>query len=345
MGDRSNRALKRLPVFGDQPSGERPRASDRHLLAQYGADSELVAVDVSSHPASRREAHESSEQRIVAQRLRHAPRVGVEVEQRARALHRRGQVAQILQPIARVHVPSGGAQLDDAAPLRQTQAPPVDAVVHLLDARHRAQAQERDQPIRVQRRSVRESQRQRVVLLRVLSLLRPRAQLTRRHREHFSHRRVELAHALKARGERDACDRHSRRLEQDASGLRALCSSEREWPGADRRHQLTVDMALGVAQAGGEAADALAVDHPVCDQAHRASDEVRAQIPIGRARRRIGTAALARAKASRLCRRRGREEANVLAFGCARRTTRTAVDPRRLHTTEDPPVKARITEL
>jgi hypothetical protein len=115
--------------------------------------------------------------------------------------------------------------------------------------------------------------------------------------------------------------------------------------GADRRHQLTVDMALGVAQAGGEAADALAVDHPVCDQAHRASDEVRAQIPIGRARRRIGTAALARAKASRLCRRRGREEANVLAFGCARRTTRTAVDPRRLHTTEDPPVKARITEL
>ena len=101
---------------------------------------------------------------VLAERLDHAERVGVEVEQRARALHRRGQVAQVLQPVPGVHVPLARAQLDDAAAVGQPQAAPVGAVVDLLDAGHRAQAEERDQPGRVQRRPIGEPQRQRAAL-------------------------------------------------------------------------------------------------------------------------------------------------------------------------------------
>ena len=101
---------------------------------------------------------------------------------------------------------------------------------------------------------------------------------------------------------------------------------ERERATADDRDELAMHVALGVAKPPREAANAFAVDHAVGDQPHRASDEIRAQIPLGRARSRVRAAALACAKAGRLRGGSRHEQANVLASGRARGTARATVD-------------------
>ncbi len=236
-------------------------------------------------------------------------------------------------------VPVGGAQLDDARAVRQAQAAPVGAVEHLLDARDGTQPQERDESVGVQRRAVGQAQRQRAAVLEAPVSARACAQLAGRQREHLLDRRVELAHAVKARRERHLDDRQLRRLDQDARRLRALGAGERERAGADDRDELAVHVTLGVAEPAREADDALAVDQAVGDQPHRAPDEIRAQIPLGRARRRVRAAALASAKANRLRGGGGHEQAHVLAFGRARRTARAAVDAGRLHPQNTHPSK------
>ena len=140
MRHRAERALEPLAVGGHQAAGERRGAAQRDLLAEHRADRELVRVDVAGHPPPGRLAHERSEQLVIAERLDHAERVGIEVEQRARALHRRGQVAQVREPEASMHVPVAGAQLDRAGAMRQAQAAPVGAILDLLDAGHDTQA-------------------------------------------------------------------------------------------------------------------------------------------------------------------------------------------------------------
>ena len=55
-------------------------------------------------------------------------------------------------------------------------------------------------------------------------------------------------------------------------------------------------MALAVAEPAGEAGYAVAVDDAVGDEAHRAPDDVRAAIPLGRSRGCVRHAALARTK-------------------------------------------------
>jgi hypothetical protein len=244
-----------------------------------------------------------------------------------------------------VHVAVSGTQLDDAGAVRQAQAAPVGAVVHLLYARNGASAEERDKSLGIQRRAVGQAQRQRAAVLLAPVSTRSRTQLAGRQCEHLLDRGVELAHALKAGGERHAGDRHGGGLEQDARGLRALGAGERERTGAHDGDELAVHVALGVAEPACEATDALAVDQAVSDQSHRASDEVRAEIPLGRARRCIRTAALTRAKAGGLRGRGGCEHPHVLAFGRARRTAGAAVDPGGLHTAEQPSVEARIGRL
>jgi hypothetical protein len=52
-------------------------------------------------------------------------------------------------------------------------------------------------------------------------------------------------------------------------------------------------MAIGVADPGGQATDALAVDDAVGDQPHRAADDVPAAVPLGRAGGGVGATALA----------------------------------------------------
>ncbi len=61
---RAERALELLAVIGNQPARERTGASHGDLLAEHGADGQLVAVDGAGHAPSRRIAHERSEQRV-----------------------------------------------------------------------------------------------------------------------------------------------------------------------------------------------------------------------------------------------------------------------------------------
>ena len=89
-----------------------------------------------------------------------------------------------------------------------------------------AKCEKRDQPRGVQRRAVREAQRQRAAVLRAALSSHPCPQRAGRHREHLLDRGVELPHALEPRRERDPGDRHRGRLEQEASGLRALGARE-----------------------------------------------------------------------------------------------------------------------
>src|SRR4051794_937670 len=95
-------------------------------------------------------------------------------------------------------------------------------------------------------------------------------------------------------------------------------------------------VALGVAQPLREATDALAVDYAVSDQAHRPADQVRAGVPLRRARRGVRAAALARAEAGLLSGSGRVEEADVRALRRARGAARAAVVAGRGHPDEDP---------
>ena len=164
--DRSERTLEPLTVTGDEPARERAGAPQRDLLSEHGAHGELVSVDGARYTPARGPLHQRPEQRLAAENRGDAARVGIEVEQRARALHGAGEIAQIVQPIARVHVPVGGRQLDDARAVWQAQTATVRALERLLDTGHGAKPEEGDQPLSVQRRAVGQAQRQRPTVLR-----------------------------------------------------------------------------------------------------------------------------------------------------------------------------------
>ncbi len=304
-----------------------------------------MRIDVSRHPASRRLAHERAEHCVLAESLRHAEGIRIEIEQHPRALHRRCQVSQVCKPVAGVHVPASRTQLDCAGAVRQAQASPVGVIANLLHPGHGTKSQELGQAFRVQWRPIGKAQRQRPALLGEISSPRLPAQIARRHREDLLDARVELPDALEACGECDSGDRHGRRLEQDPGSLGTLGACECKRSRAYHGHELTVYVALGVAEMAGETADALAVNHAIGDQAHCPPDEIRAKIPIRRARRCVRATALASAKAGGLRRRGCWEEAHVLALGRACGTARAAVDPGALHAAEDPAVKARIAKL
>ena len=200
--DAAERALERLAVRGDQPAGERGGARQRDLLAEHGAHRQLVAVDVARRRgarAPRARAGRAAASR--AERLGHGVRVGVEVEQRPAALHRGAEVAQVVEPEARRDVPVAGRSSTTPGAVRQPQAAPV--------ARRRRPprrpgtaraAEERDQPVRVERRAVRQPQRDRAARPRRRPLRRARARSSLgRRREDLADRGVELAHAARSR--------------------------------------------------------------------------------------------------------------------------------------------------
>ena len=69
---------------------------------------------------------------------------------------------------------------------------------------------------------------------------------------------------------------------EHASGLGPLRSREREWTCTHFGHEQTVDLTFAVREPPRQAADALAVDDTVGNEAHRASDHVAARVPLGR---------------------------------------------------------------
>jgi hypothetical protein len=144
-------------------------------------------------------------------------RVRVEVEQRARALDRGREIADVIEREACGDVALGGGELDDSGADRQAEAASVHAVLDRLDARHGSQPKEIDQTGSVERRAIRKAERDAAVgrVVRVdpapagparLGPTRPRparpgAQHGGRHREHVRDGVVELANAAKSRGE------------------------------------------------------------------------------------------------------------------------------------------------
>jgi hypothetical protein len=156
---------------------------------------------------------------------------------------------------------------------------------------------------------------------------------------------VELAYGLEARAERDLRERQVRRLDERAGGLGALGPGECERPGTHLRDELAVQVALAVAEALGEPADAFPVDDTVRDEAHGPSDEVGPAVPLGRAGGCVGPATLAGAEPGTLRGRRGRVESHVAGLRRHGRTAGPAVDVRRGDGREEPPVEAGVLAL
>ncbi len=106
-----------------------------------------------------------------------------------------------------------------------------------------------------------------------------------------------------------------------------------------------VQVALAVAEPPCETAHAVALDDTVGDQSHRSGNDVLADVPFGRARRRIRPAPLAGAEAPLLGGGRRRVEFDVRALRGDRRAARTAVDARRTHGRDEPAVEPLVATL
>jgi len=136
-------------------------------------------------------------------------------------------------------------------------------------------------------------------------------ELAGRRGEDGPHGFVELADAGEAGGEGNLRDGQAGRLQQQPRGVGPPGARQGERPRAELGYEEAVQVALGVAQAAGEAGDALAVHDAVGDQAHRPASDVGPHVPLGGAGNRVGQATLARAEAGVLGGPGGRVEAHM----------------------------------
>jgi hypothetical protein len=88
------------------------------------------------------------------------------------------------------------------------------------------------------------------------------------------------AHARETGRERDLRDRQHGGLQQNPRGAGTLRAGQRDGPGAELGGELPLHLAGAVAEACGEAADALTVDDTVLDQPHGAAHDVRTHVPL-----------------------------------------------------------------
>src|SRR6201999_1856748 len=101
----------------------------------------------------------------------------------------------------------------------------------------------------------------------------------------------------------------------------------------------------GVAEVGGETSNTLAVHGAVGDQSHGPRDEIVADVPFRRARRRVRTTALARAKSGTLRSCRGRKEPHVTGERRSDRTAGPAIYPGGPHGGDKPAVEPSVLGL
>ena len=333
------------PCAATRRPEHRPRGLHRDLLSGDGAHGDLPRVDGPRDAQAGPRAHRLADHRVLAELRGDRRGVGVEVEQAPAARDGGGQVAQVVQAQLAAHAAALGRQRDGRSAVLERQHAPIGPPVELLQAADRSRAEERDQPLAVERLSRGEPQRDDPGPARRTARTGAAAQLGRRARVDGAHRVVELPHAAESRAERDLREREIRRLDERARRLRAMGAGERQRAGADLRDEDPVQVALGVAELPREAADAVAIDDAVGDEPERAARDVRAPIPGGRSRSGVRIAALAGAKALRLRCGHGGEQPHVRALGRARRAARAAVDPGRAHGDEEVPVVARIAAL
>ena len=267
------------------PRRVRLRAASRYLLSQHGSERELVGVDGAGNPTTRRLGHERSEDFVAGEVRVDRYGVGVEIEQSAAAVHGRGEIAQVGERQPAPDVIDDGDELDDAVTVREAKRPAVRARLGrvFLDARHGGRDEVREDPFDVERFAKRQPQIDAPYRRVGTAVAAPRslAQLGRRRREHFTHGRVELAHAREAGGPRDRGDVEGRGLDEEPRGLGPLRARQREWSRSNLGEELALDLPDAVAEAAREAGHAFAVDHSVGDAAHRAGDDVGAHVPLG----------------------------------------------------------------
>jgi hypothetical protein len=84
VGDRADRFVERRPEPMDEGAQLRPRACDRDLLAEDGAQHQLERIDGAGNADPRRPLHEGSQRRILAEDRVDLDGIGVEVEGCAR---------------------------------------------------------------------------------------------------------------------------------------------------------------------------------------------------------------------------------------------------------------------
>ena len=281
VGEPAVRPGERLPVRRHQPAGDGAGAGHRDLLADHGAHRHLGAVDGAGDPDAGQRGDERAEQRVGAEELVDGGRVGVEVEQPAYPRDGRYDVARVLEAQGREDVVLGtGVEVDGGLAVREEQGAAERRAVVRLDAGQQLGRQQVEQPPAGERLAGREAQHHRAGDRGTAPGGGLLAQLARGGGEDGAHGVVELPDAREAGRERDLGQLEVGRLDEGAGGVRALRAGQCLGAGADLGDEQAVQLALAVAEPGGEAGHSLAVDRAVADQAHRPGDGVGADVPL-----------------------------------------------------------------
>ena len=239
----------------------------------------------------------------------------------------------------------GRAGDDGAVAVRQVECPLVGLAVPQLDAGDRTSAEVLEQLAAGKRPTHGQANRDGTRIDAGSAPPGPLAQIARGGGEHFANGVVELANAAESGGEGDVGHREIGRLDQDSSGLGTLRPGERERSGAELVGQQPVEVAAAVPEMLGQPRHALTVDEAVGDQAHRPSDEIAAQVPLGRAGRGVGATALAGPEAELLGSGGRAVELDVGALRGDRRAAGSAIDTGRSHGDVEPAVEPGVAAL
>ena len=310
----------------------RPR--ERDLLADHGPDRDLVAVDAARAPAAPDAAARARPARVVGERVVDRDRVAVGVEQpaapldggrRRRAGRRRsssqrttwcGAVAGRRRATSRTR-PCAVRQVS----VRAYQSGPAASTPGTrCAARKRSSSRRRRAPAPAAAASTRPGGRRRRVPATVRA--------ARWACAAYTSRIVSLNCRMLAKPAAKATSANGivGRLDQDPGGLGATGPGQRERTGAELGGEQPVEVPRGVADPGGEALDAVALDDAVGDQPHRAAGDVGRDVPVRGAGRGVGQAAPAGPEAGGLRGRGGAVEGDVAPGRRGRRAGRPAVD-------------------
>jgi hypothetical protein len=344
VGEGADRFGQRSARGRDQSRGEGAGAGDRDLLAQDRPDGELVGVGGSGHAPSGRGGDQARQGRVGAEDVVHRGRIGVQVEHPAAAGDGGTEVAEVGQPQPRGDRGAAGAaggEPDDGGTVRQVEHAGERRSVPLLQAGDGVRAEEQQHLVRRVRRAGRQAQGEPAGGAVAGCPFRA-AQAAGGRGEDLAHGVVELPDAGEAGGEGDVGHRQVGGLDQQPRRLRAPRPGQGQRADSEFAHEQPVQLALRVAQAGGQARDAGALDLAVRDEPHGAGDDVGPHVPLGGPRNGVRPAPAAGAEAGVLGGRRGGEEGDVAGQRSARRARRAAVDAGGVDGGDEPAVETGV---
>ena len=324
-----------------EPSRERRRARDRHLLPEHRAHRALESVERARHPQPRIAPERRLQQRVLPERARDHGRLRVEVEEPAqphRDLHQRARERGRHAREERV-TPVGAPHGDRARRASHADHAPVLALAHRLHARDGARTEELQQRVPRERRAVVQAQRDRVRGVGAALLPPDGAGIPP---EAFREQRVEAAHTAEAAREGDVRERQSRVVEELLRERQPLRLRELDGRHPDRGLHRAAQVTGGHAELPRERVDRSFVQEPALDEPDRARHEPRQRVVVPRAGRDLRPAPEARAESRALRFRRGAVERAAVPPRRPRAADRPAVDARRRHAHEERAVEARV---